>query len=239
MEIIPAIDLIEGKCVRLVKGNYDRKTIYNEDPLEVAKQFEDAGLRRLHLVDLDGARTGKVKNWKILERIARYTNLLVDFGGGINTAADLQKTFNSGAALATIGSLAVKDKAMFVSWLQQYGADNFLLAADVKGTNIAIEGWTQKTNVQLPDFLHTYIDYGVQKVFCTDISKDGKLQGPATSLYKDIKHQFPVLYLIASGGVASIKDLHLLKEAGCSGVIIGKALYENNISLKDLKSFIY
>ncbi len=238
MQIIPAIDIIDGKCVRLTKGDYNLKTVYHEDPLEAAKQFEDAGLQRLHLVDLDGAKAGEVKNWKVLEKIAKETKLVIDFGGGIKTESDLQKVFNSGAALATIGSLAVKDEIKFVQWLKQYGADKFLLGADVKGKKIAISGWLQTTDVLLYDFLQTYIDYGVHQVFCTDISKDGKLQGPATELYKNIIQKFPALYFIASGGVASINDLHLLKEAGCSGVIIGKAIYENNISLNDLKQFI-
>lgn len=238
MQIIPAIDIIDGKCVRLTKGDYNLKTVYHEDPLEAAKQFEDAGLQRLHLVDLDGAKAGEVKNWKVLEKIAKETKLIIDFGGGIKTETDLQKVFNSGAALATIGTLAIKDETKFVQWLKKYGADKFLLGADVKGEKIAISGWLQTTDVLLYDFLQSYVNHGVQQIFCTDISKDGKLQGPAIELYKSILHKFPALYFIASGGVASINDLHLLKEAGCSGVIIGKAIYENNISLTDLKQFI-
>ncbi len=238
MQIITAIDIIDGRCVRLTKGDYSLKTVYHEDPLVAAKQFEDAGLQRLHLVDLDGAKAGEVKNWKVLEKIANQTQLIIDFGGGIKTESDLQKVFNSGAALATIGSLAIKDETKFVQWLKQYGADKFLLGADVKGEKIAVDGWMQTTDVLLYDFLQTYIDHGVQQIFCTDISKDGKLEGPATELYKNIIHKFPALYFIASGGVASINDLHLLKEAGCRGVIIGKAIYENNISLNDLKQFI-
>ena len=238
MQIIPAIDIIDGKCVRLTKGDYNLKTVYHEDPLEAAKQFEDAGLQRLHLVDLDGAKAGEVKNWKVLEKIAKETKLIIDFGGGIKTETDLQKVFNSGAAFATIGTLAIKDETKFVQWLKKYGADKFLLGADVKGEKIAISGWLQTTDVLLYDFLQSYVNHGVQQIFCTDISKDGKLQGPAIELYKSILHKFPALYFIASGGVASINDLHLLKEAGCSGVIIGKAIYENNISLTDLKQFI-
>ena len=238
MQIIPAIDIIDGKCVRLTKGDYSLKTVYHKDPLDAAKQFEDAGLQRLHLVDLDGAKAGGVKNWKVLEKIAKETKLIIDFGGGIKTETDLQKVFNSGAALATIGTLAIKDETKFVQWLKQYGADKFLLGADVKGEKIAISGWLQTTDVLLYDFLQSYVNHGVQQIFCTDISKDGKLQGPAIELYKSILHKFPALYFIASGGVASVNDLHLLKEAGCSGVIIGKAIYENNISLTDLKQFI-
>ena len=238
MQIIPAIDIIDGKCVRLTKGDYNLKTVYHDDPLEAAKQFEDAGLQRLHLVDLDGAKTGEVKNWKVLEKIARETKLIIDFGGGIKTETDLQKVFNAGAALATIGSLAVKDETKFVTWLKQYGADKFLLGADVKGEKIAVDGWMQTTDVLLNDFLQNYINHGVQQIFCTDISKDGKMEGPAIELYKNIVLKFPAIYFIASGGVASVNDLHLLKEAGCSGVIIGKAIYENNISLTDLKQFI-
>ena len=238
MQIIPAIDIIDGKCVRLTKGDYSLKTVYHKDPLDAAKQFEDAGLQRLHLVDLDGAKAGEVKNWKVLEKIAKETKLIIDFGGGIKTETDLQKVFNSGAALATIGTLAIKDETKFVQWLKKYGANKFLLGADVKGEKIAISGWLQTTDVLLYDFLQSYVNHGVQQIFCTDISKDGKLQGPAIELYKSILHKFPALYFIASGGVASVNDLHLLKEAGCSGVIIGKAIYENNISLTDLKQFI-
>jgi phosphoribosylformimino-5-aminoimidazole carboxamide ribotide isomerase len=236
--IIPAIDIIEGKCVRLTQGNYEQKKIYNEHPLEVAKEFEDAGLQRLHLVDLDGAKAGAVKNWKVLETIAGKTSLIIDFGGGIKKEDDVKIVFNSGAALATIGSLAVKNEFEFVKWLLTFGADKFLLGADVKEEKIAVSGWLETTDVWIYDFIQKYIEHGVQQIFCTDVSKDGKLEGPSTELYKNIIKKFPKLHFIASGGVSSMKDLEDLKNIGCSGVIVGKAIYENRISLTDLKKFI-
>jgi len=232
--IIPAIDIIEGKCVRLTQGDYDQKKIYNEHPLEVAKEFEDAGLQRLHLVDLDGAKAGAVKNWKVLETLAAKTSLVIDFGGGIKKEEDLKIVFNSGAALATIGSLAVKNEFEFVKWLLTYGPDKFLLGADVKEEKIAVGGWLETTDVWIYDFIQKYIDHGVQQIFCTDVSKDGKLEGPSIDLYKNIISKFPKLHFIASGGVAAIDDLHKLKEIGCSGAIVGKAIYEGRISLKEL-----
>ncbi len=235
MQIIPAIDIIDGKCVRLTQGDYGQKTIYNEHPLEVAKQFEDAGLQRLHLVDLDGAKAGSVKNWKVLEAIAGNTSLVIDFGGGIKKESDLKIIFESGAALATIGSLAVKDETLFVEWLQQYGAEKFLLGADVKDEKIAVSGWLETTGIWIYDFIEKYAAYGVKQLFCTDVSKDGKLEGPSTSLYKNIINQFPHLHFIASGGVSSMDDLYALQEIGCTGAIVGKAIYENRISLNDLK----
>ncbi len=237
MEIIPAIDLIDGKCVRLTQGDYAQKTIYNENPLEVARMFEDAGLRRLHLVDLDGAKTGAVKNWKVLESLAGKTQLVIDFGGGIKKEEDLKIVFESGAAMATIGSLAVKEEAVFVHWIEQYGADKFLLGADVREEKIAISGWLEKTDIDIYDFIGNYQSKGVQQIFCTDVSKDGKLEGPATELYKSILNRYRELQLIASGGVSNSKDLEDLLLAGCSGAIVGKAIYENRISLKDLSRF--
>ncbi|KIC93419.1 1-(5-phosphoribosyl)-5-[(5-phosphoribosylamino)methylideneamino]imidazole-4-carboxamide isomerase [Flavihumibacter solisilvae] len=234
MVIIPAIDIIDGKCVRLTQGDYSQKTIYNENPLEVAKQFEDAGLSRLHLVDLDGAKAGAVKNWKILEKIAGKTSLVIDFGGGIKQEADLDIVLNSGAAMATIGSLAVKSEAVFVSWLEKYGADKFLLGADVKDEKIAISGWLETTDVWVYDFIRKYLEHGVEQIFCTDVSKDGKLEGPSLDLYKNILKEFPGLHFIASGGVSNVDDLYRLAETGCSGVIVGKAIYEGRISLKEL-----
>jgi phosphoribosylformimino-5-aminoimidazole carboxamide ribotide isomerase len=234
MVIIPAIDIIDGKCVRLTQGDYSQKTIYNENPLEVAKQFEDAGLSRLHLVDLDGAKAGAVKNWKILEKIAGKTSLVIDFGGGIKKEADLDIVLNSGAAMATIGSLAVKSEAVFVSWLEKYGADKFLLGADVKDEKIAISGWLETTDVWVYDFIRKYLEHGVEQIFCTDVSKDGKLEGPSLDLYKNILKEFPGLHFIASGGVSNVDDLYCLAETGCSGVIVGKAIYEGRISLKEL-----
>ena len=236
MTIIPAIDIIDGKCVRLTQGDYDQKTIYSKYPLDVAKQFEDAGLTRLHLVDLDGAKAGAVKNWKVLESIAGKTKMVIDFGGGIKTENDVNVVLESGAALATVGSIAVKDETTFTSWLTQYGADKFLLGADVKDEKIAVGGWLETTDIWIYDFIQKYMEKGVKQLFCTDVSKDGKLEGPSTDLYKNIVTKFPELHFIASGGVSSIADLHDLKEAGCKGVIIGKAIYENKISLKELKT---
>lgn len=237
MQIIPAIDIIDGKCVRLTEGDYSQKKIYNEHPLEVAKEFEDAGLSRLHLVDLDGAKAGSVKNWKVLEAIAGKTSLVIDFGGGIKTDKDVQIVLNSGAAFATVGSIAVKDEEEFVKWLLQFGANKFLLGADVKEEKIAVSGWLEKTDIWVHDFIEKYIQYGVQQVFCTDVSKDGKLEGPSVELYKNIITKFPHLHFIASGGVSSIKDVETLYGIGCKGVIIGKAIYENRISLQELKAF--
>lgn len=236
MQIIPAIDVIEGKCVRLTQGDYEQKKIYYEHPLEVAKEFEDAGLQRLHLVDLDGAKSGAVKNWKVLETIAAKTSLTIDFGGGIKKEDDVKIVFNSGAALATIGSLAVKNEFEFVKWLLIFGADKFLLGADVKEEKIAVSGWLETTDVWIYDFIQKYIEHGVQQIFCTDVSKDGKLEGPSIELYKNIISKFPKLHFIASGGVSSIKDLEELKSMGCSGAIVGKAIYENRISIKELQT---
>lgn len=237
MQIIPAIDIIDGKCVRLTQGDYSQKTIYNEHPLEVALQFQDAGLQRLHLVDLDGAKAGSVKNWKVLEQLTSKTQMVIDFGGGIKKEEDLIIVFNSGAAYATIGSLAVKEESTFVQWLQQYGAEKFLLGADVKEEKIAVAGWLETTDIWIYDFIEKYIQHGIKQLFCTDVSKDGKLEGPSTELYKNVITKFPSLQFIASGGVSNIKDLELLRDAGCSGAIVGKAIYENRISLKELKNF--
>ncbi|MEI6585467.1 MAG: 1-(5-phosphoribosyl)-5-[(5-phosphoribosylamino)methylideneamino]imidazole-4-carboxamide isomerase [Sediminibacterium sp.] len=237
MQIIPAIDIIDGKCVRLTQGDYAQKTIYNENPLEVAKQFEAAGLKRLHLVDLDGAKAGTVKNWAVLQEIAAYTTLSIDFGGGIKKDKDLNIVFESGAAFATIGSLAVKEPDTFLEWLRVYGADKFILGADVKSEKIAVAGWLETTDINIYDFLQDYISKGILQSFCTDVSKDGKLEGPSIDLYKNIVNKFPSLYFIASGGVSCLEDLTALKELGCSGAIVGKAIYEGRIALKDLSNF--
>jgi len=236
MTIIPAIDIIDGKCVRLTQGDYAQKKIYNEHPLEIAKQFEGAGLTRLHLVDLDGAKAGAVQNWKVLEAIAANTKMVIDFGGGIKTEKDIAIVFNSGAALATIGSMAVKNKVTFLSWLQQYGADKFLLGADVKDEKIVVNGWLETTDIWIYDFMEKYINHGVQQIFCTDVSKDGKLEGPSVELYRNIIAKFPSLYFIASGGVATVDDLVRLKEIGCKAAIVGKAIYEGRVSLKEITS---
>jgi phosphoribosylformimino-5-aminoimidazole carboxamide ribotide isomerase len=237
MVLIPAIDIIEGKCVRLTQGDYAQKTVYNENPLEVAKMFEGAGLQRLHLVDLDGAKAGAVKNWKVLESIAGQTSLVIDFGGGIKKETDLQLVFSSGAALATIGSLAVKDETLFSEWIEKYGAEKFLLGADVKDEKITIGGWLETTAINVYDFIEKYVSKGIRQVFCTDVSKDGKLEGPSVELYKNIIRRFPELFFIASGGVSSMDDLHELRTIGCSGAIIGKAIYENRITIGELQTF--
>ena len=237
MQIIPAIDIIEGKCVRLTEGDYAQKKIYNEDPLEVAKQFEGVGLMRLHLVDLDGAKSGKVINWKVLEKIANKTNLVIDFGGGIKTEATLKTVLDTGATYATIGSLAVKERAVFEQWIEQFGADIFMLGADVHTEKIAVGGWIEKTEIDVYDFIGSYMNKGVTQLFCTDIQKDGKLEGPSIELYQKILAKYPTLQLIASGGVSQLKDLEELRIIGCSAARVGKAIYENKISLTELSTF--
>jgi phosphoribosylformimino-5-aminoimidazole carboxamide ribotide isomerase len=236
-EIIPAIDLIDGKCVRLTEGDYSRKTVYHEDPLDAALGFEAAGIRRLHLVDLDGAKAGRVINWPVLERIAGKTKLEIDFGGGIKTREDVDRVLDNGAKWATVGSIAVKNEAVLLSWFEEYGADRFFLGADVKGEQIAVAGWQETTSIQLIPFLQKYVNYGMQYIFCTDVSKDGRLEGPATDLYKSVLEALPGLQLIASGGVSSMDDLESLKKAGCAGAIVGKAIYEGRIRIDQLKSF--
>lgn len=237
MIIIPAIDIIDGKCVRLTQGDYSQKKIYNEHPLEVARQFEDAGLRRLHLVDLDGAKAGAIKNWKVLETLAGKTSLVIDFGGGIKTEKDVTIVFDSGAAIATVGSIAVNDEKEFAGWLGKFGAARFLLGADVKDEKIAIHGWQKTSDIWIYDFIEKYMQQGIQQLFCTDVSRDGKLEGPAVELYKNITSKFPSLHFIASGGVSDMRDLDALQAAGCRGAIVGKAIYENRISLAELKAF--
>ena len=237
MQIIPAIDIIEGKCVRLTEGDYAQKKIYNEDPLEVAKAFEGIGLMRLHLVDLDGAKAGQVVNWKVLEKIANNTELKIDFGGGIKTEATLKSVLDTGATYATIGSLAVRNELLFQEWIARFGAKVFMLGADVLEEKIAIGGWLEKTEISVFDFMKSYIDKGVKQIFCTDIKKDGKLEGPSIELYQKIIEQFPALHLIASGGVSSLDDLIELEEIGCSAAIVGKAIYENKITISELANF--
>jgi phosphoribosylformimino-5-aminoimidazole carboxamide ribotide isomerase len=238
MEIIPAIDLIDGKCVRLTQGDYAQKTIYNENPLEVALQFQDIGITRLHLVDLDGAKKGEVVNMQVLEKLASNTNLVIDFGGGIKTDSDIKKVFDAGADIATIGSIAVKKPEQFFKWVDLYGADKILLGADVKNEKIAVGGWLETTEISIFDFIQSNILKGVKTIFCTDIAKDGLLQGPSIELYKKIISQFPEINLIASGGVTTLEDLTLLKEAGCKGAIVGKAIYEGRITMEELRQFI-
>lgn len=238
IEIIPAIDLIDGKCVRLSQGDYAQKTIYNENPLEVAKMFEDIGIKRLHLVDLDGAKAGKVINQKVLETIASQTKLTIDFGGGIKTDESIQSVFDAGAHMATIGSIAVKNKELFFAWLKKYGADKIMLGADVKDEKIAVSGWLESTDITIFDFMEENIQQGVSNIFCTDISKDGLLQGPSTELYKKIIDRFKNIYFIASGGVSCIKDVEELNAIGCNAVIVGKAIYEGKITLTEFKRYV-
>lgn len=234
MRIVPAIDLIDGKCVRLTQGDYAQKTIYNEDPLTVAQMFEDAGLKYLHLVDLDGAKQKKVVNWKILEKIVKHTHLQVDFGGGVQSDEDIEKVFEAGAKQVTGGSIAVRKPEMFEKWLQKYGADKIILGADVKNEQIAISGWEEVSNLSILQFLQNYQEKGIKYVICTDISKDGLLQGTAKELYAKIQRHFPDLQLIASGGVACLQDVKDLAQQGLAGVIVGKAIYENKIKLSEL-----
>lgn len=237
IEIIPAIDIIEGKCVRLTKGDYNRKKIYNENPLEVAKMFEAEGIKRLHLVDLDGAKAKHIVNYCILERIASHTGLQIDFGGGIKSDNDVRIAFESGANQITGGSIAVKDKTLFLKWLNHYGDEKIILGADVKDEKIAVSGWQEKTSIALMDFLKEYAAEGVKYVICTDISKDGVLEGSSVDLYQNIRNELPEIKLIASGGVTSVQEIETLAQKGLYGVIIGKALYENKITLTDLQRF--
>lgn len=238
IDIIPAIDIIEGKCVRLSQGDYQQQKVYNENPLEVAKQFEDNGISRLHLVDLDGAKANHIVNYKILEQIAVRTGLTIDFGGGIKSDQDLVIAFDSGADMVTGGSVAVKHPDRFVSWIEQYGCEKIILGADVKDRHIAINGWKESTDSEIIQFIGDYTSKGIKKVICTDIAKDGMLQGPSTDLYKELLQTFPENYLIASGGIGSIDDIYALQEAGVPAVIFGKAIYEGRITMKDLYQFI-
>lgn len=238
MRIIPAIDIIDGKCVRLTKGNYETKKIYSENPLEMAKKFEASGIEYLHLVDLDGAKSGKIINYKTLEEIAKNTNLQIDFGGGLKTDEDLKIAFENGAKQITGGSIAIKNQNLFQEWIKKYGAEKIILGADVHNKKIAISGWSETSEIPIFSFLKHYQSLGIKNVICTDISKDGMLEGPSFSLYKKILKQFPNLNLIASGGVSEYDDLTKLNVMGCEGVIIGKAIYEGKISLKQLENFI-
>jgi phosphoribosylformimino-5-aminoimidazole carboxamide ribotide isomerase len=237
MRIIPAIDIIEGKCVRLSKGDYDTKKIYNESPLEVAKAYEAHGIEFLHLVDLDGAKSKHIVNHKVLETIATQTSLKIDFGGGLKSDKDLRIAFESGASQITGGSIAVKSPETFESWILNYGSEKIILGADVKGTHIATNGWLETSDQTLFDFVKDYHTKGIDFVICTDISKDGMLEGPAFELYQNLLSQVKVK-LIASGGISAFEELPQLQELGCEGVIIGKAIYENRISLKQLENFI-
>lgn len=238
IEIIPAIDLIDGKCVRLSQGDYAQKTVYNENPLEVALMFEAAGIRRLHLVDLDGAKAQHIVNHKVLETIATKTSLVIDFGGGLKSDHDLDIAFNSGAAMVTGGSIAVKDQETFLRWLSKFGSEKIILGADAKDGKIAVSGWLETTGLGVIDFIAGFRKNGISKVISTDISRDGMLEGPSFDLYAEIMKNFPALEIIASGGIATIGDILKLDEMGVPGVITGKAIYENKISLKQIETFI-
>lgn len=238
MELIPAIDLIEGKCVRLTQGDYSTRKVYNEDPLEIALQFENVGVGRLHVVDLDGAKAGKIVNYKVLERLASRTRLTIDFGGGLKSDEDLRIAFDSGAQMVTGGSIAVKNPARFLSWLGQYGGERIILGADAKDKKIAVSGWEEGTDLQLIPFVKDYQAKGVQKIICTDISRDGMLQGPAIDLYKEIKEEVEGLYIIASGGVSSMRDIERLDETGIPAVIFGKAIYEGRIQMNEIEKYV-
>ncbi len=234
MIIIPAIDIINGKCVRLTKGDYALQTIYNEDPVEVAKQFAGAGFKRLHIVDLDGAKAVKICNMAVLENIAAAVNMVIDFGGGVKQVSDVRSVLDAGASIVTIGSLAVKHPEILEEWLMEFGAEHFLIGADVLDENIKISGWLEDGGVNIFDFVDRMTGLGVNQIFCTDISRDGMMQGPSIDLYKKIILQHPEINLVASGGVSNIDDVKKLEDTRCSGVIIGKAIYENRITLDEL-----
>jgi phosphoribosylformimino-5-aminoimidazole carboxamide ribotide isomerase len=233
IELIPAIDIIEGQCVRLTKGDYDQKTVYG-NPLEMAQEFERIGFSRLHMVDLDGAKSKHIVNDEVLNRITKATNLIVDFGGGIKTDEDIRKAFDNGASMVTVGSIAVTQPELFLSWVEQYGAERLILGADVRNGKISINGWKEDSTEDLLPFLRRYIDAGVRNVLCTEISKDGTLQGPAIELYQRVMKEYPELHLIASGGVSSIEDIKSLDAAGIPAVVFGKAIYEGKINLQEL-----
>lgn len=237
MDIIPAIDLIDGKCVRLTEGDFTRQTTYHADPAEMAKRFEAAGLRRLHLVDLDGARAGSVQNWKVLEAITAATDLVVDFGGGIKTEEEVRRVFDSGAELATVGSIAVKNEPLLLEWFGRFGAGRFLLGADVRDEKISVAGWQESTEIDIFSFIEKYSAHGVRQLFCTDVRKDGRLEGPSLDLYERIISRFPDIFFIASGGVSGMDDLHALRGIGCRAAIVGKAIYEDRISPDEAAAF--
>ncbi|WP_339708245.1 1-(5-phosphoribosyl)-5-[(5-phosphoribosylamino)methylideneamino]imidazole-4-carboxamide isomerase [Algoriphagus aquimarinus] len=238
MQIIPAIDLIGGKCVRLSQGDYSSKKEYHDDPLEMAKRFEGAGIRRLHLVDLDGAKAKKIVNADVLQRISGNTSLQVDFGGGIQADEEIEKAFSLGAKQVTGGSIAVKNATLFQAWISKYGSEKIILGADAKNKKIAVGGWEETTSVDLIPFIKDYVAKGISYVICTDVAKDGLLQGPSTDLYKEILEEIPGVKLIASGGVSSVKDLEELEKIGVYGTIVGKAYYEGRVTLEELAAFV-
>lgn len=238
MRIIPAIDIINGECVRLSKGDYNRKTIYNSNVLEVAKNFEDNGIQFLHLVDLDGAKQNRIINYKILEKISSQTNLIIDFGGGLKSEEDIKIAFESGAKQVTLGSIAVKNSELFLKSLEKYGSEKIILGADARKEKIAVSGWLEESKMNIYDFIKEKTESGIEYVISTDIDKDGMLEGPSFDLYEKIIAENPDIKLIASGGITSTKDLVQLESIGCEGAIIGKALYENRITFNDLKPFL-
>ena len=238
IRIIPAIDIIDGKCVRLSEGDFDRKKVYDQDPVNVAQRFEEAGVSHLHLVDLDGARQKKIVNWTVLENIASKTDLQIDFGGGVQSDQDLRTAFDCGAQQITAGSLAVKEESVVLQWLEEYGSEKIILGADSKEGKIAVSGWTEVTNLDLYRFLSKYVDRGIRYAICTDVTKDGLLQGTNLNMYRAIKQKLPHLFLIASGGVTQIDEIESLDRIGVNGVIIGKALYEGQIELSQLKDYL-
>lgn len=237
MNIIPAIDIIDGKCVRLTQGDYGLKKIYHDNPVDVAKMYEDHGLRHLHVVDLDGAKSKHIVNINVLDDITSATNLIVDFGGGVKSNEDIERAYEAGAAMITGGSIAVREPELFGRWINQYGPEKIILGADVKDRHIAVGGWLETSDQDIIAFIDNYVNLGIQFVICTDISRDGVLEGPAIDLYKELLVEFPEIKLIASGGVGSIEDVEKLAETGVWGVIIGKAIYEGRIQLDDLLKF--
>ncbi len=239
IELIPAIDLIDGKCVRLSQGDYTSKKVYNENPLEVARMLEDVGIRRLHVVDLDGAASRHVVNYPVLERLATHTSLVIDFGGGVKSDEDLAIAFGSGAQMVTGGSIAVTDPELFCRWIQRYGPERIILGADVRDGRIAVNGWKEESSLDLYAFLDDYVRKGIRKVICTDIARDGMLQGPSVELYKAMGQRHEALEVIASGGVGGMDDIRKLDEAGVPGVIFGKALYEGRITLEELANWSF
>jgi phosphoribosylformimino-5-aminoimidazole carboxamide ribotide isomerase len=234
MRILPAIDIIDGKCVRLTQGDYAQKKVYNENPVDVARQFEQAGLKFLHLVDLDGAKAGKVINWNVIESISRETSLTVDFGGGIKTETEIERLLEIGVSQVNVGSIAVREKNKVFSWISTFGAKTIILSADVKNEEIAIHGWQSNSGLNLFDLVGEYLENGIEYVTCTDIQTDGMLKGPNTALYKKLISRFPTLKIVASGGVSSLEDLIQLKQSGVDGAIVGKAIYEERIQVTDL-----
>ena len=234
IELIPAIDIINSQCVRLTKGDYDQKTVYHDSPADVAREFEEIGFQRLHIVDLDGAKSKHIVNCSVLRRVTTETHLVVDFGGGIKTDEDIEKAFDNGAAMVTIGSIAVTQPELFMGWMEKYGSERLILGADVRNGKISINGWKEDSTEDLLPFLRKYIDAGVKNVLCTEISKDGTLQGPAIELYQRVMETYPDIHLIASGGVSCIDDIKALDKAGIPAVVFGKAIYEGKINLKEL-----